>query len=835
MLIKLIAKLRMALHEPISIFSLLALSVAFSASPPTYAHAQTAPSQTVTAPARSFDMPIGQAAPAVAGPPKMIPRPRTPGGPDASRRSAPAAGESRDQPIPPAGPDARKSSSGRLSVLTSCQTNSASGNAPSDIIGAAGPANLVVVTNTSVGVYNKITCASLSSVLLDSLFAANTAGGESFFDPQVLWDNVNGRFIVTAESCTGTCPNGGNQRQGYAVSKDATGTSWWVYTVDIYKAGVGFCVPTSTSFWDYPHVGSVNGANPKWMIAANVFFGASAVANVLTFDKKPTLTGAVSTTTCLQNFQPNLAPVNVLDDSNIGYLLSPGSGAGSAIKRYAFDTGANTITPAPDIAVPAWAVPASDPAQPNGVTLDGLDGRFNAQTVQFGSSLWNTHAVASGTRWIGRLYKLSTSGTAPLFTRDLFTSGTDNIFNVSIAANVKHAFVSATRTDPSAGPGPGNAAMLAFSGPNFANVNGAIGWTFDLVSTSGAQYSPCPPPAPPCRWGDNSGTQLDAVDNSNGWAFNQLATGTSEFNWTTQASQHSGPLYFNVVGSGDLNGDNRGDLLWRTTSGDLVTWNLNGAALSFATNIGRLPMTWSVAGTGKFDANATSDILVRNSDGQIVLYLMSTSSTISSGVSLGALSTDWRIIGTGDFDGNGTTDILLRNANGDMVIWFMNGTAYASGGAIGNLGPQWTVAGTAKFNNDVKTDIVLRNATTGDIVIWLMNGAGVLHSASLGVLALDWKIVGFGNFNSGVDAMEDILVHNPSTGALVVYLMNGDVIQSGVGMGSLPVGWSVVAVKDLNGDGNADIVVRNDQTGDVVGYITSGTSIVSGALIGNRP
>ena len=44
------------------------------------------------------------------------------------------------------------------SVQTSCQTNSANNYTPSDIHGAAGTTNIVVVTNVLVGVYAKSGC-----------------------------------------------------------------------------------------------------------------------------------------------------------------------------------------------------------------------------------------------------------------------------------------------------------------------------------------------------------------------------------------------------------------------------------------------------------------------------------------------------------------------------------------------------------------------------------------------------------------------------------------------------------------------------------------------------
>ncbi len=71
----------------------------------------------------------------------------------------------------------------------------------------------------------------------------------------------------------------------------------------------------------------------------------------------------------------------------------------------------------------------------------------------------------------------------------------------------------------------------------------------------------------------------------------------------------------------------------------------------------------------------------------------------------------WTIIGTGDFNGDGETDILWRNANGDVAIWLMNGTQVISAVDLGNVPASLTIAETGDFNGDGKTDILWRGPT----------------------------------------------------------------------------------------------------------------------------
>jgi hypothetical protein len=107
-------------------------------------------------------------------------------------------------------------------------------------------------------------------------------------------------------------------------------------------------------------------------------------------------------------------------------------------------------------------------------------------------------------------------------------------------------------------------------------------------------------------------------------------------------------------------------------------------------------------------------------------------------------------------------------------------------------------ASTHDLSGDGFSDILWRNSN-GGVARWLMNSATILSSLGLGNLPISWSIVGQRDFNG--DGFADILWRD-SSGGVVMQLMNNDgTVRSSLGVTNLPTNWTIAGTGDFNGDG----------------------------------
>jgi hypothetical protein len=134
-----------------------------------------------------------------------------------------------------------------------------------------------------------------------------------------------------------------------------------------------------------------------------------------------------------------------------------------------------------------------------------------------------------------------------------------------------------------------------------------------------------------------------------------------------------------VLSVGDFNGDRKSDLVWRNLSNRMtLLWLLNGKEAPYTpSDLAVMPSSqWEMVSTGDFNGDGKSDLVWRNlSNGALSLWLFNGSTFIQAPSGLAVMpSKQWEVISTGDFNGDGKSDLVWRNlSNGVVSLWLCNG------------------------------------------------------------------------------------------------------------------------------------------------------------------
>ncbi|MFM7294059.1 MAG: FG-GAP-like repeat-containing protein, partial [Burkholderiales bacterium] len=133
------------------------------------------------------------------------------------------------------------------------------------------------------------------------------------------------------------------------------------------------------------------------------------------------------------------------------------------------------------------------------------------------------------------------------------------------------------------------------------------------------------------------------------------------------------PLSWNLVGAIDLDGDQRGDIVWVSPTGQIRA--LMGQAGRTWVNrlVGQLPAGYSILKLGDVDGDGKGDIVLRDTNGNVKVWLMD-GVIVKREWDLPTTDKRWQFYAAGDFDGNGTMDLVWVRPDGTLVAWLINPT-----------------------------------------------------------------------------------------------------------------------------------------------------------------
>ncbi|MCW5548599.1 MAG: immunoglobulin domain-containing protein [Opitutaceae bacterium] len=294
--------------------------------------------------------------------------------------------------------------------------------------------------------------------------------------------------------------------------------------------------------------------------------------------------------------------------------------------------------------------------------------------------------------------------------------------------------------------------------------------------------------------------------------------------------------YWDVVGSGDFNGDGRPDLLWQDrVEGDIYVWFLQGTGVTGGTYVQTtLTKEWTAAAVADFTGDGLAEILVENrTTGERGIWVLE---GYDAGrlIDLGLVGQEWTMAAAADLIANGTPDIVWQNVRtGERYVWYMQGTSLAGGAYLETRGREWEIVAAADFDRDGWPDLWWQNGLTGDRQIWLMAGLSRNGTVELGTQDASWGMDTVADFNAdgeldvvwtkrGVkpvadfnrDGRPDTVWQHTGTGERRLRLMNPAEYGAWVDLPALETDWMIGAVGDFDGDGYADLVWEHRITGE---------------------
>ena len=232
-----------------------------------------------------------------------------------------------------------------------------------------------------------------------------------------------------------------------------------------------------------------------------------------------------------------------------------------------------------------------------------------------------------------------------------------------------------------------------------------------------------------------------------------------------------------VAATPDVDGDGRGDIVLRQTDGHVIIRFLERQSIRSERDTGTMPSDARLEATGDFNRDGNEDLVWRMNSGQIKIWIMNDIGVVQGEYSPATLGFNWGLYGVGDFDGDGHNDMLWRSeTDGQVVIWFFNDTTLLGSGTWvgGPVGLDWKIRGVGRFNADNKADILWHN-DNGLVHMWFMNGAAIASQASPAQPDVAWQIKGVGDYDG--DSKTDILWRHIG-GEMTIWFMNGGTIAA---------------------------------------------------------
>ena len=382
---------------------------------------------------------------------------------------------------------------------------------PPDTHGAVGPNHVMTTLNSQVRIQNR-SGSVISTVLIDN-FWAGVGGNPNCFDPKILYDQFNNRWMFTA--CADLRLSTSALLIGVTQTSDPTGT-WFLYKVDADASNVNWA--------DYPSLGF----NKNWIVVSVNLYSIGADnyggVDIYAFNKTNLFAnGSGSFTKVHVSTGNTLVPAITCDNTNTTeYLIDDWIGGAGQLRMSRITGTPTTATLTLGTSFPvsgSWGGGGGADLLPQlGTTMKIAGGDSSIQNVvQRNGKLWTTHTVflGSGTRAAVQWWQLTTNGTVTQVARIDDPSGNNHFAYPTLAVNANNDML---------------IGYSRFGATQYVSANYAFRFSTDALNTLRTDTVLKAGEGPyiktfggPNRWGDYSSTVVDPVNDVSMWTIQEYA------------------------------------------------------------------------------------------------------------------------------------------------------------------------------------------------------------------------------------------------------------------------------------------------------------------------
>jgi hypothetical protein len=214
----------------------------------------------------------------------------------------------------------------------------------------------------------------------------------------------------------------------------------------------------------------------------------------------------------------------------------------------------------------------------------------------------------------------------------------------------------------------------------------------------------------------------------------------------------------------------------------------------------RVKKNWQIVGSGDYNGDGRSDVLFHDAlENKFDLWTMLGGGTYESELLPDDFGNDAAVIASGDFDGDGMSDIFWRDLEtGDVDIWGL--TEDSTLGPLEGGGNPWTAIGAGDFDGDGRDDVLLREAITDRLAVRLSTtGEREAIQSALNGGTRDRQVPSIGDYDG--DGMDDLVLYDGEAVETQLWLMDGSSVTANERLPSPIDSWDFATV-DLRPPGS---------------------------------